>query len=71
MVVELLASIQPLIFFQHEIGHVLSVQSVLRYYALPGSVIWQQIAVSTVRHGISHSLSLPACRILSNFRSRI
>lgn len=46
MVVELLASIQPLIFFENEVKHVLSIQNVLRYYASPASAIWQQIAVS-------------------------
>jgi len=46
VVVELLVSIQPLIFFQHESEHVLSIQNILNYYALSGSVIWQRIAVS-------------------------
>lgn len=46
MAVELLASIQPLIFFQHEAEHMLSIQNILYYYASPGSVIWQRIAVS-------------------------
>jgi hypothetical protein len=39
-------SIQPLIFFQHETEHVLSIQNILNYYASPGSVIWQRITVS-------------------------
>lgn len=46
MTVELLASIQPLIFFQHETAHTLSIQNVLYYYASSGSIIWQRIAVS-------------------------
>lgn len=47
MAVELLASIQPLIFFQYETAHTLSIQNVLYYYASSGSIIWQRIAVST------------------------
>lgn len=47
-VVELLASIQPLIFFQYESEHVISMRNILNYYALPGSVIWQQIAVGMI-----------------------
>jgi len=46
MTVELLASIQPLIFFQHETT--LSIQNILYYYASSGSVIWQRMAVSTI-----------------------
>lgn len=46
MAVELLACIQPLIFFQYDSTHVLSIQNVLYCYALPGSAIWQRIAVS-------------------------
>lgn len=46
MAVELLASIQPLIFFQHEITHPLSIENILYYYASFGSIIWQRIAVS-------------------------
>lgn len=47
MAVELLASLQPLIFFQHEAEHTLSIQNTLYYYASSGSIIWEQIAVST------------------------
>lgn len=47
MAVELLASIQPLIFFQHEASHKLSIQNVLYFYASCGSIIWQRMAVST------------------------
>lgn len=46
MAIELLASVQPLIFFQHEAEHILSIQNILEYYALPGSAIWQRVAVS-------------------------
>ncbi|XP_012217019.1 uncharacterized protein [Linepithema humile] len=46
MAVELLISIQPLIFFQHEAEHMLSIQNILYYYASPGSVIWQRIALA-------------------------
>lgn len=47
MAVELLASIQPLVFFQHEASHTLSIQNILYYYASSGSVIWQRMALST------------------------
>lgn len=46
MAIELLASVQPLIFFQREAEHILSIQNILEYYALPGSDIWQRVAVS-------------------------
>ncbi|KOX79847.1 hypothetical protein WN51_11458 [Melipona quadrifasciata] len=42
---ELLASIQPLILFQQKIDSPLSVHNVLKF-ALPGSVLWQKIALS-------------------------
>lgn len=45
LVMELLASIQPLMLFQQEIGSPLSVHTVLKF-ALPGSILWQKIAVS-------------------------
>lgn len=45
MAMELLASIQPLILFQQKIDSPLSVHNVLNF-ALPGSVLWQKIAVS-------------------------
>lgn len=47
MAVELLVSLQPFIFFQHEAEHTLSIQNILYYYASSGSIIWEQIAVST------------------------
>lgn len=47
MAVELLASLQPFIFFQYEAEHTLSIQNILYYYASAGSIIWEQIAVST------------------------
>lgn len=46
MAVELLVSLQPFIFFQHEAEHTLSIQNILYYYASSGSIIWEQIAVS-------------------------
>ncbi|XP_012057996.1 PREDICTED: TAF6-like RNA polymerase II p300/CBP-associated factor-associated factor 65 kDa subunit 6L [Atta cephalotes] len=46
MAVELLASIQPLIFFQHDTAHTLSIQNILYYYASFGSVIWERIALA-------------------------
>lgn len=55
MAVELLASIQPLRFFQRKTEHVLSVQNILYLYASPGSSIWQLIAVST---NILHHVTL-------------
>ncbi|XP_053983275.1 uncharacterized protein LOC128886913 isoform X2 [Hylaeus anthracinus] len=42
---ELLASVQPLIFFQHESESALSVENVLKY-APPGSALWQRIALA-------------------------
>lgn len=45
MAMKLLASIQPLILFQQKIDSPLSVHNVLKF-ALPGSVLWQKIAVS-------------------------
>ncbi|XP_033197912.1 uncharacterized protein LOC117160921 [Bombus vancouverensis nearcticus] len=45
LVMELLASIQPLMLFQQEIGSPLSVHTVLKF-ALPGSILWQKIALS-------------------------
>ncbi|KAK9301262.1 hypothetical protein QLX08_006336 [Tetragonisca angustula] len=45
MAMELLASIQPLILFQQKIDSPLSVHNVLKF-ALPGSVLWQKIALS-------------------------
>ncbi|XP_029178909.1 uncharacterized protein LOC114946541 [Nylanderia fulva] len=46
MTVELLVSLQPLIFFQHETKHILSIENILFYYASSGSIIWQQIALA-------------------------
>ncbi|XP_020282901.1 uncharacterized protein LOC109854334 [Pseudomyrmex gracilis] len=46
MAIELLASVQPLIFFQREAEHILSIQNILEYYALPGSDIWQRVALT-------------------------
>lgn len=46
MAVELLASIQPLIFFQHDITHTLSIQNIL-HYVVPGSIIGERVAVSS------------------------
>lgn len=45
MAMELIASIQPLMFFQLEIESPLCVQTILRF-AQPGSAVWQKIAVS-------------------------
>lgn len=45
LVMELLASIQPLMLFQQEIASPLSVHTVLKF-AIPGSILWQKIAVS-------------------------
>ncbi|XP_033342571.2 uncharacterized protein LOC117229842 [Megalopta genalis] len=45
MAMELLASIQPLIFFQHEADSPLSAENVLKY-ASPGSALWQRIALA-------------------------
>lgn len=56
MAVELLVGLQPLIFFQHEAEHILSIQNILYYYASSGSIIWQQIAVSTSSYVILISL---------------
>lgn len=47
MVMELLASIQPLIFFQHGPESPLSVENVLKF-APPGSALWQKIIVSSL-----------------------
>ncbi|EFN75287.1 hypothetical protein EAI_03110 [Harpegnathos saltator] len=60
MAVEMLASIQPLRFFQRKSEHVLSVQNILNLYASPGSPIWQLIALaicSLVKSG-NHPLEL-------------
>ncbi|KAL6260961.1 hypothetical protein P5V15_008489 [Pogonomyrmex californicus] len=46
MSVELLASIQPLIFFQQEASHTLSISNILYFYASFGSVIWHRIALA-------------------------
>ncbi|XP_031835493.2 uncharacterized protein LOC116428242 [Nomia melanderi] len=45
MAMELLASIQPLIFFQHGPDSSLSIENVLKY-APPGSALWQKIALA-------------------------
>lgn len=45
MAMELLASVQPLILFQQELESPLSVHYFLKF-ALPGSFLWQKIAVS-------------------------
>ncbi|CAK9799283.1 hypothetical protein ANTQUA_LOCUS1949 [Anthophora quadrimaculata] len=45
MAMELLASIQPLIFFQHEMDSPLSVHTVLKF-APSGSTLWQKIALA-------------------------
>lgn len=47
MAMELLASIQPLIFFQHEPESPLSIENVLRFAPF-GSALWEKIAVSQV-----------------------
>ncbi|OAD54356.1 hypothetical protein WN48_08070 [Eufriesea mexicana] len=44
MAMELLASVQPLILFQQELESPLSVHSFLKF-ALPGSFLWQKIAL--------------------------
>lgn len=43
---ELIAGVQPLLFFQQESNSPLSLEKVLQF-ALPGSVLWLRIAVST------------------------
>ncbi|XP_012150937.1 uncharacterized protein LOC100879608 [Megachile rotundata] len=45
MAMELIASIQPLIFFQHEPQSPLSIHTILNF-APPGSALWQKIALS-------------------------
>lgn len=42
---ELLAGVQPLVFFRQEPGATLSLENVLKF-AVPGSALWEQIAVS-------------------------
>lgn len=60
MAVELLVSLQPFIFFQHEAEHTLSIQNILYYYASSGSIIWEQIAlaVCALVRSQGHSLDL-------------
>ncbi|XP_076243493.1 uncharacterized protein LOC143184856 [Calliopsis andreniformis] len=59
MAMELLASIQPLIFFQHGPESPLSVENVLKF-APPGSALWQRIAlaVCALIKSQSHTLDI-------------
>ncbi|XP_076635158.1 uncharacterized protein LOC143348592 [Colletes latitarsis] len=56
---ELLASVQPLIFFQHEAESALSVDNVL-IHAPPGSALWQRIALAicALMKSQSHTLNI-------------
>lgn len=67
MAVELLASIQPLRFFQRKAEHVLSIENILNLYASPGSSIWQQIIVSVDTCYVSMYTSFEA--ILISYRT--
>ncbi|XP_011869866.1 PREDICTED: uncharacterized protein LOC105563141 [Vollenhovia emeryi] len=58
MAVELLVCIQPILLFQHETTHMLSMQNVLHYYASPGSIIWQLIARAVCALARSQNSSL-------------
>ena len=46
MAMELIAGVQPLLFFQQESNSPLSLEKVLQF-ATPGSVLWLRFAVST------------------------
>ncbi|XP_028049684.1 uncharacterized protein LOC105838498 [Monomorium pharaonis] len=67
MAVELLASIQPLIFFQHEASHTLSIQNVLYYYASCGSIIWQRMALAVCALVKSQSPSLDLAPLIEHY----
>ncbi|EZA62355.1 hypothetical protein X777_03389 [Ooceraea biroi] len=67
VVVELLASIQPLVFFQYETEHSLCIQNILNYYASPGSVIWQRIALTVCALLRSHSHSLDLAPLIEHY----
>ncbi|KAL6431131.1 hypothetical protein ACFW04_007099 [Cataglyphis niger] len=67
MAVELLASLQPLIFFQHEAEHTLSIQNILYYYASSGSIIWEQIALAVCALVRSQGHSLDLTSLLEHY----
>lgn len=67
MAVELLASIQPLIFFQYETAHTLSIQNVLYYYASSGSIIWQRIALAVCALVRSQGFSLDLSPMIEHY----
>lgn len=67
LAVELLASLQPLIFFQHEAEHILSIQNILYYYASSGSIIWQQIALAVCALVRSQDHSLELTSLLEHY----
>ena len=46
MAMELIAGVQPLVFFQQENNSPLSLEQILEF-ASPGSVLWHRIAVSS------------------------
>lgn len=59
MAMELLASIQPLIFFQHEPASPLSIENVLRFAPF-GSALWEKIALAicALLRSQSHTLNI-------------
>ncbi|XP_014474277.1 PREDICTED: uncharacterized protein LOC106744219 isoform X2 [Dinoponera quadriceps] len=67
MAVELLASIQPLRFFQRNTEHVLSVRKILHLYATPSSSIWQQIALATCALVKSRNHSLELATLIEHY----
>ncbi|XP_024882287.1 uncharacterized protein LOC112461317 [Temnothorax curvispinosus] len=67
MSVELLASIQPFIFFQHEPAHTLSIQNILYYYASSGSIIWQRIALTVCALVRSQGPSLDLTPLIEHY----
>ncbi|KMR00424.1 transcription initiation factor tfiid subunit 6 [Lasius niger] len=67
MAVELLVGLQPLIFFQHEAEHILSIQNILYYYASSGSIVWQQIALAVCALVRSQGRSLELTPLLEHY----
>ncbi|XP_072762409.1 uncharacterized protein [Anoplolepis gracilipes] len=67
MVTELLMNLQPLIFFQHEAEHILSIQNILHYYASSGSIIWGQIALAVCALVRSQGYSFDLAPLLEHY----
>ncbi|KAG7207442.1 hypothetical protein KM043_009084 [Ampulex compressa] len=70
MAMELLASVQPLVFFQQESSSFLSIGNIL-HYAPPGSALWQRIAFAVCALLKSQAHSLDTSSVIEHYGDSI